>query len=121
MAVSKIARDGAPLDEPVSPHPKTPQPRRSLLLGLVAAISTTAALILAVLYFRQAPATEPMVRFVVAPPENVTLDEPSLSPDGERLAFFGREPDGLQRLWIRPLASLTAEPVPGAEGGNSAF
>jgi Tol biopolymer transport system component len=59
----------------------------------------------------------------VAPPENVTLlDEfPSLSPDGERVAFFGLEPDGKQRLWVRPLASLTAEPVPGAEGGNSPF
>ena len=66
-----------------------------------------------------------VLRFPVAPPENLTLvygGEPSISPDGRYLAFVARgAPDQLPTIWLRPLDSLTAEPIPGTEGANSPF
>jgi len=46
---------------------------------------------------------------------------PAISPDGELLAFGGVDPDGTTRIWVRPMASLTAEPVAGTEGAYSLF
>jgi eukaryotic-like serine/threonine-protein kinase len=73
----------------------------------------------------RAAATGP-VRFQVPPPagslftgwsEATTF---SFSPDGRTLAFSAVE-NGMARLYVRPLASLEAKPVPGTEGGRSAF
>jgi eukaryotic-like serine/threonine-protein kinase len=38
-----------------------------------------------------------------------------LSPDGRHLAFAGRGPDGIARLWIRAMDSLEVRPLPGSE------
>jgi Tol biopolymer transport system component len=65
-----------------------------------------------------------LVRFFVSPPEGVVLSDgglPAVSPDGEQLAFGGVDPDGTLRIWVRPMSSLMAEPVPGTEGANSVF
>lgn len=63
------------------------------------------------------------IRFLVFPQSNVVLSDfvPAVSPDGQKLAFGGLEPDGKTRLWVRPLSSLAAEPVPGSEGAASVF
>ena len=64
------------------------------------------------------------MRFLVPPPEKVVLSGralPAVSPDGKKLVFGGIEPDGKIRLWVRPLSSLTAEPVPGSEAAASGF
>ncbi len=108
------------------PQPLNPQPRRPAP-WLIAAVPTLLALVFAVLYFleiRQAAPNEHSVRFLVYPPQKVVLSGgtlPTISPDGDRLAFSGSEPDGQTRLWVRPLSSLTAEPVPGSEGAVSVF
>jgi len=39
-----------------------------------------------------------------------------LSPDGEMLAFVGRMPDGMTRLYIRSLHNLEATPLSGTDG-----
>ena len=73
---------------------------------------TGAALLFAVL---SRPTPERM-RFNVAP--TVEFAPPgnfSLSPDGRHIAFAGRGPDGIARLWIRSMDSLEARPLPGAE------
>ncbi|HEY6903094.1 MAG TPA: hypothetical protein VI216_02215, partial [Candidatus Acidoferrales bacterium] len=46
-----------------------------------------------------------------------------MSPDGRQLAFAATGSDGVARLWIRPLDSLDARPLPGSEssGGFSPF
>jgi DNA-binding winged helix-turn-helix (wHTH) protein/Tol biopolymer transport system component len=91
---------------------------------LIAAVTSLVAMVLAVVHFGSAPPPERTVRLFVSPPENVALSDlalPALSPDGDRLVFGGVEPDGGTRLWIRPLASLTAEPVKGTEGAISVF
>ncbi len=108
-------------------HTEDSPPRwslRRLAPWLVAGAATLAAVILSVPYFRHTPPTERTVRLLVSPPEKVVLSDrvlPAVSPDGERLAFGGVEPDGRTRLWVRTLASLTAELVPGTEGAVFVF
>jgi serine/threonine protein kinase len=45
----------------------------------------------------------------------------ALSPDGRRMAFVATDPNGNQMLWMRPLDSLSAAPLPGTEGASSPF
>ena len=45
----------------------------------------------------------------------------ALSPDGTRLAFVARDPAGKNLLWIRPLDSLTAQPLLGTENPSFPF
>jgi len=40
---------------------------------------------------------------------------PALSPDGRRLAFFARNAEGRQQLWIRDLSAPVAQPVQGTD------
>jgi Tol biopolymer transport system component len=69
----------------------------------------------------------PVVRSVIVPPPNVTLltlgdqaGAPSISRDGSNLVFSGIA-DGKQMLFVRPLDSATAKPLPGTEGGKCPF
>ncbi|HXQ26723.1 MAG TPA: protein kinase [Candidatus Acidoferrales bacterium] len=71
-------------------------------------------------HFRErstAPAAE-AIRFEIPVPEKTTLPPNgvfSLSPDGRQLAFFAAGADNIYRLWVRPLGSLEARPLPGSE------
>ena len=72
------------------------------------------------------PRPQPNVfRFTVAPPENIAFiagGEMSISPDGRMLAFVAQSGmDKTTALWLRPLDSLTAQPVPGTEGALAPF
>jgi hypothetical protein len=78
-----------------------------------------AAAVLAVLYFRAAPAAAPLVRFTISPPAKGTLGQSmALSPDGRFVAFSGSDTDGVLRLWLRSLDSLEVGPVAGTEGAS---
>ncbi len=44
----------------------------------------------------------------------------ALSPDGQTIAYRGRE-DGVVRVFLRRLSALTAAPVPGTEGATGLF
>jgi eukaryotic-like serine/threonine-protein kinase len=70
--------------------------------------------VLAVVYLRETPPTPRTVRFPVAPPEKTVITSLTLSPDGRYLAFVaGRQ------IWLRPIDSLDARALPGAEGAPS--
>ncbi|HEV8366624.1 MAG TPA: protein kinase [Pyrinomonadaceae bacterium] len=92
---------------------------RDRLPWIVAAISLIGLLSLLVFtlarsWGNEKPST--VTRFVVMAPEKVTtLLSPELSPDGRDLVFAGVK-DGTATLWIRPLGSLTATPIPGTDG-----
>jgi hypothetical protein len=61
------------------------------------------------------------MRFQIPLPEKTALLSAStfaLSPDGRQLAFAAYGADGLPRIWVRPLDSLEARPLPGAESRN---
>jgi len=66
-----------------------------------------------------------VVRFPVPQPENATFvigGEISLSPHGRTLAFVAQPgPDKPQVLWLRPLDSMTAQPIPGTENAGGPF
>ncbi len=92
---------------------------RDQLPWIVAAISVVSLVTLLGFTFLRPRLTETspaMSRFVVMAPEKVTtLLSPELSPDGRDLVFAAVK-DGMSALWIRPLGSLTATPIPGTEG-----
>ena len=54
-------------------------------------------------------------------PKNAAIGYGALSPDGRRLITRVIEPGGQRRLWIRPLDSLTMQPLPSTEGGERPF
>ena len=65
--------------------------------------------------------TPEVVRFQVPPPEKATFltSPPVLSPDGKKLAFIANS--GTQMVWVRPLDTLEARPLPGTEGAAAAL
>ena len=64
--------------------------------------------------------SNPLIRVAVAPPSGVIVDSLVISPDGEQLAFAGKNAGGM-RLWIQRLDSAAAESVPGTEGATHPF
>ena len=59
------------------------------------------------------------VRLQVVPPAGLRyISGLRLSPDGRLLAFIGTAADGTTQLWVRPLGSLDARPLPGTEGAR---
>jgi hypothetical protein len=95
--------------------------REKLAWG-VAAAAVLAVAALAVGFVRRAPKPAPLVRFDIVPPAEVaTMDVPRLSPDGRLLAFDATDMEGKARIWVRPLGSLTAAPLPGTDGGVRPF
>ncbi len=45
----------------------------------------------------------------------------AVSPDGSMLAYSAWEGQGQSRLWLRPVSSIEARPLPGSEGGAAPF
>jgi Tol biopolymer transport system component len=72
----------------------------------------------------RAPETTP-VRFTIAPPDKtefVPWDMPAVSPDGKRIVFTAMPVGGGRaQLWVRSLDSLSAQALPGTEGGHIPF
>jgi Tol biopolymer transport system component len=96
--------------------------RRTLPWAVAALLFVTLAPI-AFLYFREAPAAPAkLARFQIPLPEKTTFGISgnfALSPNGRQLAFTAIGADGVQRLWLRPLDSLEARPLAGADLGSS--
>jgi Tol biopolymer transport system component len=71
------------------------------------------------------PATQPVIRFAVAPTESPMWrggSWMSLSPDGRHLAFAAQSsPSATNVLWVRSLDDLTVRPIRGTEGGYFPF
>jgi Tol biopolymer transport system component len=79
------------------------------------------ALGLAFVHFRESPPEEPLMEFLVQPPEKATsLENPTISPDGHILAFTATV-EGKRQLWIRPLDSVPARPLDGTEDADYPF
>jgi hypothetical protein len=89
-------------------------------LGLLWALT----LVPATLHWRErAPESTP-VRFTIPPPDKTAFpgyDVPAVSPDGKRIVFVAAPAGGRQTVWMRPLDSLSAQPLPGTEGAYLPF
>jgi Tol biopolymer transport system component len=104
--------------------PKTPW----IVAGIFAGMFGLALAGLALLYFRQKPAQVPVVRSTIHPPENASFTPylglsavPAVSPDGQRVAFAAHTLDGRTQLWIRPLDSVSAQPLAGTDQASLPF
>ena len=89
---------------------------------LVAGIAALIALAVGAAYVLQAPKPAAVVESSILPPPGtsfVTMLPASgpavLSPDGTRIAFSARDDKSKVLLYVRPLTSLSAQPLPGTE------
>jgi len=97
--------------------------RREYVLAAVAALSLLSAGALAVRTFFSSPPSARPVRFDVLPPEGGRFTGAAgnfLSPDGSRMVLMVTV-EGKTQLWIRPLDSSTAQPLPGTDDAASPF
>ena len=118
--VTVIADDGAQASNAV-PRSRTAHLAPALGVALIVAFTLTAAFA----YRQRAPSVVHPIRMTIRPPENTlpsVLDDvespPSISRDGRQVAFVARALDGRTQLWVRPLATLTATPLPGTEDAS---
>ena len=99
---------------------------RQLLLW--SAVSLAIAVLTGLLAWNFKPAASsalPVIRSVIALPPGQQLDglnspAVALSADGSRLAYVAIR-DGVSQIYLRPLDSLEATPIPGTENGASPF
>jgi Tol biopolymer transport system component len=70
---------------------------------------------------RRPPAPQ-ATRFDVRTPEGQrTMTWPRISPDGRTLAFLATDTSGVTRIWLRPLDSRDARPLPGTDAAGRPF
>ncbi len=113
------------LQAEVTPAAALPRKSRDLLIWKVTALVIAVALVaLVALYSRRTPPAEKQpVRFTIGPPEKGSFttgiqDSLSLSPDGSKLVYAAIMGANGSQLWVRPLDSSTAQPLPGTEGAR---
>ena len=102
---------------------------RERLAWAASIVATAAAVTVGILYWRSSdpttarpadPFASAAVHSEIPAPDGTTVGSIALSPDGRRLVFVGRK--GLiSRLWVRPLDSVTAQPLVGTEGADYPF
>jgi Tol biopolymer transport system component len=94
---------------------------RRILPWAVAGVLAAAVLVLALGYLRRTRTDAPVLRLSIAPPDGATFNSyPAVSPDGRHLALVATT-DGLNRLWVRDLDSLSAHLLAGTEGAAHPF
>ena len=90
-----------------------------------------ASVVVAVRMSRSGTLAPDLVQFTVAPPEKTVFGGPAaggtgraaqlaISPDGRHVVFVAGAQSVFQ-IWLRPLASGEARPIPGTEGGAFPF
>jgi Tol biopolymer transport system component len=102
-------------DVPVAP------PRNRWVLGatIIAVVVLTAIggyVIRAPLYSRASREGQ-LVRFLIDPPlrRDPNPTEVAVSPDGRKVAFVASAPGGPRMLYVQPIDSASAQPLPGTE------
>jgi hypothetical protein len=114
---------GAGVAAPVVAHRRS----RERLAWIAAATLGVAPLAMGTITMKHlreaAPAIDP-IQFTIAAPENspfgYTTPQFALSPDG-RQAVFAASLRGALVLWVRPLSTPAAKPLPGPEGATHPF
>jgi serine/threonine protein kinase len=94
----------------------------AMILALTMVVGATAW------WFASRQVTQSVTRFFVYPPEKTTFvtlnrvgTSVAISPDGSKLAFAARDGSGKILLWVRPIDSLTAQPLQGTDDAAYPF
>src|SRR5262245_6463855 len=110
------------------PAPVTARRKTYGRLGWIsAAVFFAAALLLAILHFREVPPERNAARFVVSPPGQMTFGQgpaaptAALSPDGRYLAASMVSADNKRNLWLRRMDSVAFQMLAGTEEGTLPF
>lgn len=101
----------------------TTTPDASSKVGLpwiIAAALGLSAIAGCALYLSPLFTTAPETRVDIVTPPTSSPASFALSPDGRKLAYVATA-DGAARLWVRALDSVSAQPLPGTEGGRYPF
>src|SRR5262245_4899534 len=117
------------ISAPASPisQPRIAKGRR---WGVAAAVAVTAAAVAFVALRVSSPSSSvdaPVVRFRIDPPfatnfgRQLSAGGIAVSPDGKRVAFVSGDSDGKDVLWIRPLNTFDAVPLPDTGGASLPF
>ena len=111
--------------------PRTSTPARRKILRRVAAaalvVIALAAMSYAVAYVGRARADGPALRLTFTPPPGLTLADVrsagpvTISPDGLRVTYVASGTDGVQRLHVQTLDSVTAQALAGTDGAAYPF
>jgi hypothetical protein len=72
-------------------------------------------------HFGEKPPAARLMKFSIPAPQRAGFGYVAVSPDGRRIAFLARDTDGIARLWLRSIDSLTAQPLPATEGAFFSF
>ncbi len=127
--LAEIARGGGELPgtSEGAQGPSTARRRRPLPWIGGAALGVAVAAGVGLTLLRPRPVPQRPVRSYLVAPEKATFDfrasvgGPVLSPDGSKLVFAARDANGVSSLWIRPLDSLSAQPLRGTENAYFPF
>jgi Tol biopolymer transport system component/predicted Ser/Thr protein kinase len=94
----------------------------------IAAVAVFAAAAATFGYIRRAPVEIPQMRLSILPPEKASFDFSfpnggglTVSPDGRRVTFIAKNPDGKPLLSVRSLEDVNARPLPGTENATWPF
>jgi serine/threonine protein kinase len=125
-----IARAPSRAAEALEPS-KAAQRRRLVIPLAIGLLIVAAGVFLALAQGLRAPVVErPALMFSVLPPpgggfaptpSSVPTAQFALSPNGRYLVYVAAVGRDAQQLWLRPLDSLIAEPLPGTQGAEYPF
>ncbi len=87
---------------------------------LLAAPLLLATLVISAVHLRETPPVEHVMRATIPLPAKAVADGFALSPDGRYLAIAANA-DGSKLLWLRPLAALDPQALPGTEEARYPF
>jgi len=107
----------------IAPRPATQPKRQVIRLGLIGVVVslTTLGIVFAVQRWGTKPTNFRSIRFALTAPDQSVYDPTlALSPDGNQLAFVVKS-KAKSEIWLRPLDTVSAHPIPGTEGGTWPF
>ena len=102
--------------------PVTSRPSRAAWMAFATAALVAAGLAVpTVQHLRETPPLSPPERRTeIVTPATYDSESFALSPDGRQIVFAASA-EGGSRLWLRSLATTTAQPLPGTDGGRLPF
>jgi len=120
--------ESGPQTAPAVPSAGQQRPASRIAMIAISAVLTVAVIAAVFFYLHRTPLVERQaVRFTIGPPDKGTFTLSlntatiALSPDGSKLVFSASTVNSGPQLWVRALASQSAQALPGTEYGLYPF